>query len=139
MLNLSYFSPAFNCSAGFLMKPIRLIQSLGMVSYSIKNNREEISMESEQYVSKEQIQKALSSEGFKESAVEGRLMLAEMILKAAAGYRNSCTEEAFMSRFPLLKKDRTPNKLGRKFLCSIFYNHSNRKPECFELIQAFRR
>ena len=73
------------------------------------------------------------------SAEEGRLMLAELLLKAGAGCYNSHTEEGFLMGFGLLKKDRTPNKRGRKFLCSMLYNHSNTKPEYFHLMQKTRR
>lgn len=69
---------------------------------------------------------------------EGRLMLAELILKAGAGSYNSHTEESFLKGFDLLKKDRTPNKKGARFLCSVFYNHSNRKPIAFKLMQQYR-
>ena len=68
-----------------------------------------------------------------------RLMLAELLLKSAAGYRSSHTEEGFMRAFKLLKSDRTPNKRGREFLCSMFYTHSNNKPECYHLMGKYRR
>lgn len=70
---------------------------------------------------------------------EGRLMLAELLLKAGAGYYNSHTEEGFMRSFGLLTKGRTPNKRGRLFLCSMLYTHSNHKPEYFHLMQEHRQ
>jgi len=70
---------------------------------------------------------------------EGRLMLAELLLKAGAGFYNSHTEEGFMCAFGLLTKTRAPNKRGRLFLCSMFYAHSNNKPKCFHLMQEYRR
>ena len=69
---------------------------------------------------------------------ECRLSLVELIAKAAAGYRNSHTEENFMRAFKLLKSDRTLNKRGRKFTCSMIYKHSNKKAEIHGLIEKFR-
>ena len=56
---------------------------------------------------------------------EGRLMLVELLVKAGAGFMNSYTEEAFMSEFRLLKKDRTLNTHGRRFLKCMLYSSSN--------------
>lgn len=95
-------------------------------------------MQSEIIVSPEAIQKEIDRLGFKMCASEGRLMLAELLLKAGAGYYNSHTEEAFVRSFGLMQKDRTPNKSGRQFLCSMLYNHSNRQPLYFELMQQYR-
>ena len=95
-------------------------------------------MQSEKIVSPEAIQRAIESLGFKACANEGRLMLAELLLKAGAGYYNSHTEEAFVRVFNLMQKDRTPNKRGRQFLCAMLYNHSNRQPLYFELMQQYR-
>ena len=60
---------------------------------------------------------------------EGRLMLVELLVKAAAGFYNSSTEEGYMSEFRMLKKDRTLNKHGRMFICSMLYKHSNNKSD----------
>lgn len=90
------------------------------------------------YVLDVEIEIQLDSLGFRMHAGEGRLMLAELLLKAGAGYYNSHTEELFLKSFGLLKKDRTPNKPGRKFLCSMFYNHSNKRPESFALMTHYR-
>lgn len=82
---------------------------------------------------------ALESEGFKiYSADEGRLMLAELILKAQAGYYNSHTEELFMHRMDVLKKDRTPNSIGKKFLLAMFYAPSHRRPEAYSAMKIYR-
>lgn len=56
---------------------------------------------------------------------EGRLLLTELLVKANAGMRNSHTEEEFMSSFHMLKRDRTLNIHGRKFIASMLYKHSN--------------
>jgi len=70
---------------------------------------------------------------------ELRLSLFELLLKASAGYRNSHTEEGFMGMFDLLKKDRTLNSKGRKFILSIAYKHSNNKADIFCYIDRFRK
>jgi len=67
-----------------------------------------------------------------------RLSLVELISKAAAGYRNSNTEEGFMRMFGLLKADRTLNKKGRLFVLSIIYKHSGKKADIHGLISKFR-
>ena len=69
---------------------------------------------------------------------EGRLMLLELISKAGAGYYNSHTEELFLNSFGLLKKDRTPNKQGLKFIMSMVYEHSNQRPLAYRLMQTYR-
>ncbi len=84
------------------------------------------------------IKETLDKYGLVQCVGDGRLMLAELILKAAAGYRNSYTEEKFMNSFNLLRKDRTLNKNGSQFLCSMFYNHSNKKPQAFNLMKEYR-
>ena len=96
-------------------------------------------MNSKEIVSDRDIAQSLSVLGFDICANEGRLMLSELLLKAGAGYYNSHTEEAFMKSFNLLKQDRTPNKNGRVFLCSMLYTHSNRRPMYFELMQKHRQ
>lgn len=70
---------------------------------------------------------------------ERRLHLAELLLKAGAGYRNSHTEEAFLRPFNLLTQARIPNKKGRAFLCEMFYAASNSRPEAYELMRTFRK
>lgn len=86
------------------------------------------------------ITSALDAEGFRDyNQDEGRLYLAELMLKAQAGYYNSHTEELFLSRIDVMKKDRTPNLLGRKFLCSMFYSHSNKRPEAYESMTSYRK
>lgn len=69
---------------------------------------------------------------------ECRLCLAELMLKAAAGYRNGHTEEEFMRHCEVLKKDRTPNRYGKHFLKLMYYTHSNNKPEAYYLMQKYR-
>lgn len=97
-------------------------------------------MRSEYIVSDADIAQSLSMAGFdRTTAEEGRLMLAELMLKAGAGFRSSHTEEIFLGDFKLLKKDRTPNKKGRKFLCSMLYTHSNGRPDYYKLMQKYRR
>ena len=69
---------------------------------------------------------------------EGRLMLTELAVKANAGSYNSHTEEGFLSEFDLLKKDRTLNKFGRQFICSMLYKHSNNKSDFVRHSETYR-
>lgn len=90
-------------------------------------------------ISKNIISSGLDRTGFDQHTVEeGYLMLLELISKAGAGYRNSHTEELFLSWCLMLKKDRTPNKRGRDFIMSMVYASSNKKPFCFELMKSHR-
>jgi hypothetical protein len=73
---------------------------------------------------------ALEHNGFDNTtASEGRLMVTELAVKANAGCYNSHTEEALLSTIGLLKRDRTLNKFGRNFICSMLYKHSNNKSD----------
>jgi hypothetical protein len=96
-------------------------------------------MDSEQIVTDEQLVKWSKASGFYHCTGFLRLSLLELISKAAAGYRNSYTEENFMAGFCLLKADRTLNVRGRKFVCSMVYTYSHNRPECFDLMQKFRK
>lgn len=98
-----------------------------------------VSMETEEILSSEEITSALDDWRWTCNAEEGRLMLAELLIKAGAGYYNSHTEEGFMRKFRMLKKDRTPNKRGRVFLCSMLYMHSNRRSEYYRLMEKYRQ
>ena len=96
-------------------------------------------MESKEIITDDQIENRLQLGGWwKTSIDEGRLMILELASKANAGYYNSCTEESYLRGFDLTKKDRTLNKKGRKFVCSMVYKHSCNKPDSFELMQKFR-
>jgi hypothetical protein len=90
-------------------------------------------------VQNQHMEKALSDYMPDTTIIKGRLILAELILKASAGYYNSHTEEAFLGRFSILKADRTPKINGRRFLCGMFYKHSGLKPEAFYLINKYRK
>ena len=72
------------------------------------------------------------------SVESGRLMLLELISKAGAGYYNSHTEEGFLKAMKVLKRDRTPNKKGRIFICEMVYKHSSLKAPVYELIEKYR-
>ena len=69
---------------------------------------------------------------------EGRLMLLELMVKAYK-YRNSHTEEAYLSCFKVLNKDRTINAKGRKFLVDMLYKHSNNKSLFVSLSNEWRK
>lgn len=96
-------------------------------------------MNSHELISDESIEKELAGLRFDRSVGEGRLMLAELLLKAGAGFYNSHTEEEFLKKYQLLTRDRKPNKKGRMFLCSMLYTHSNNRPEYFNLMLAHRK
>ena len=96
-------------------------------------------MKSKDIIPAADIEHYLKEWGWEKCVAEGRLMLLELISKAGAGYYNSHTEEGFMNSFGLLKKDRMPNRKGMKFINSMVYNHSNYRPESFELMKKFRR
>lgn len=96
-------------------------------------------MNTKEIISDEKIERCLEECGFHDYEIDdGRLVLLELISKASAGYKNSYTEENFLNSFGLLKNDRTPNKHGRKFIMSMVYASSNRKPFCFGAMQEFR-
>lgn len=86
-----------------------------------------------------EISKALSDWNWTVEPSEGRLMLAELLIKSGAGYKSSYTEEGFMREFNLLKKDGTPNRRGFRFLCSVIYQHSNLRSDFYHLSEKYRQ
>lgn len=84
------------------------------------------------------VKESLMYSGIDANTDEGVLLLAELLLKANAGYYNSHTEEIFLRQFNILRKDRTATRTGRKFLVDVFYNHSNKKPLAFNLMRDYR-
>jgi hypothetical protein len=95
---------------------------------------------SNELITEEHLYQELANSGFTgTNAYEGRLILVELAVKANAGYRNSHTEERFLSAFRLLKKDRTLNKFGRKFICSMFYSPSLKKSKFVIYSEMYRR
>ena len=101
-------------------------------------------MESKKIISDDEIRRNLISAGYTFNADnycvdEGRLILTELLTKASAGYALGHTENNYLRLFCLLKKDRTPKKLGRMFLCAMISSTSNRKPEIHNLIKKFRK
>lgn len=96
-------------------------------------------MESKKIITDNEIEIRLQLGGWwKTSIDEGRLMLLELLSKAGAGFYNSHTEESYLAGFGVIKKDRTPNKKGRKFMCEMLYKHSNNRPDCLELMLKYR-
>lgn len=96
-------------------------------------------MESKEIITDEQIKINLENNGWHETSVdEGRLMLVELLSKSGAGCYGSYTESGFLSAFKLTKKDRTPNKKGREFICSMVYKHSHNRPEIVNLALEHR-
>lgn len=75
---------------------------------------------------------ALKKNGFNSDCAEyGKLMLAQLMVKAAAGFYNSYTEENFMSEFGFISKRRSINKRGAKFLKEFIYASSCKKPPIY--------
>lgn len=95
-------------------------------------------METHELISDSEIEFNLVRFDWECNADEGRLMLLELISKAGAGFYNSHSEESFMNSFNLLRKDRTPNKLGLRFIASMVYASSNKRADCFKLMQMYR-
>ena len=96
-------------------------------------------MTSKEIITDDEIEFRLQFTGWWKTGLdEGRLMVLELVSKAAAGFYNSSTEESFMKGFELLKKDRTLNKKGRKFVCSMVYKHSCNRPDCVDLMLKHR-
>lgn len=97
-------------------------------------------MDSKEIITNDEIEQKLKSSGFNNCCTEeGRLVIAELLVKAGAGCYNSHTEEAFLRACNLMQRNRQPNKRGRRFLCSMFYAHSNNRPEAYSLMDIFRR
>ena len=86
-----------------------------------------------------QIKQALHCNGWDCSVDEGRLMALELLCKAAAGFYNSRTEEGFLAQLGLTTKARKPNAKGFKFICDMVYASSNKKPDCYALMQNHRQ
>lgn len=89
-------------------------------------------------VSSSSVERNAERFGFTITPEDGFLMLLELLSKAGAGYYNSHTEELFLKSFGLMKKDRTPNKLGLKFIHKMVYASSNKKPVCFGMMEKYR-
>jgi hypothetical protein len=97
-------------------------------------------MKNKDIVSDSLIEVAIKRSGFTgRTNDECRLCLLELLVKAMAGCRNGHTEESFLAYFQLMKKDRTPNWLGRKFIMSMVYASSNNRPISFGLMKEYRK
>ena len=96
-------------------------------------------MDSKEFLTDEKLQHAFDYNGWgKNDLGELRLIALELALKANASYYSSHTEEGALRMLGLLKKDRTLNKKGRGFVAAMIYNHSSKRPECFELMLKHR-
>lgn len=75
---------------------------------------------------KREIHEVFKKYGFGYTLEQSCLSYCEYMLKKASGYALSHTENlAFNGVRALVKKDKTPTKLGFKFLCNVYYKHSN--------------
>ena len=95
-------------------------------------------VDSREFIFDQHIKDALDRDGWGKSADEGRLMLVELMSKAMAGYYMSYTEGRFLACFNLLRKDNSPSSLGRQFIHSMMYTHSNKKSLFCELSNTYR-
>jgi len=95
-------------------------------------------MDSREFIFDEHIKEALDRDGWGLSADNGRLMLVELMTKVSAGYYISYTEGRFLACFNLLRKDKSISSLGRQFLHSMLYEHSNRQSLFCELSNKYR-
>lgn len=84
------------------------------------------------------IEFSIKRNGWDKSTEEGRLMLAELIIKAGAGYRNSHTEEELLTACEVLTKSRKPRKYASRWLCCMCYAPSNKKSEFHRLSEIYR-
>lgn len=97
-------------------------------------------MKASELITDEEILTAIKKSGFTGRTFEEcRLCLLELIVKAGAGYYNSSTKESFLSRFGLLKLNRTANKKGRKFIMSMIYASSNNRAYSYGLMNKYRK
>lgn len=81
---------------------------------------------------------ALDGLGFVISTYEARLLLVELMVKVSAGSYVSHTEQLFLDNMKVMKKDRTPNKRGFRFLREMLYKSSNQISEFAELSKSYR-
>lgn len=85
------------------------------------------------------VSKKCFNDGVERTADELKLFLLETLVKTSCGYRNGYTEELFLGKFNLLKKDRTPNIKGRRFIMQMLYAPSCRRPPIYNIIKEYRR
>ena len=75
-----------------------------------------------------QIQEHAIKIGFGGCTAENVLTYCELMLKHGAGYAVSHTEGLLLKSIvspKLVGADRKPTKVGMRFLCAVYYKHSN--------------
>lgn len=78
--------------------------------------------------------------GFEYCEEYSALNFCEIMLKKCAGYAVSYTEgKLFRSMPEMVNKNLKPSKLGMRFLCSVYYKHSNLKSDGCEWSNKFKR
>ena len=76
----------------------------------------------------DQIQEQAIKINFGGDTAENVLTFCELMLKHGAGYAVSYTEGLLLKSIVLPKligADRKPTKIGMRFLCEVYYKHSN--------------
>lgn len=77
--------------------------------------------------------------GFDHCKEEAALNFCEILIKFTAGYAVSYTEGQFLMSMPEFRnKNGKPSRLAMKFLCSVYYKHSNLKSDGCEWANKFR-
>ena len=75
-----------------------------------------------------QIQEQAIKIDFGGNTAENTLRFCELMLKHGSGYAVSYTENLLLKAMitpKLVGADRKPTKMGMKFLCEVYYKHSN--------------
>lgn len=77
--------------------------------------------------------------GFNHCIEAATLNFCEILIKFTAGYSVSYTEGKFLRSLPKFRnKNGKPSRLAMKFLCSVYYKHSNLKSDGCEWSNKFR-
>lgn len=90
-------------------------------------------------LSDKEIEVALTKYNWDCTIDEGRLMALELLSKASAGFYSSSTEEGFLGCLGLMTKSRKPNSKGFKFICSMVYASSCKRPPCYDIMTRKRK
>lgn len=67
---------------------------------------------------------------FEHCKEQASLNFCEILLKRCSGYAVSYTEGKLLASMPeMINRNMKPSKLALRFLCSVYYKHSNLKPD----------
>ncbi|MEL7309552.1 MAG: hypothetical protein AAGK05_17995 [Pseudomonadota bacterium] len=87
---------------------------------------------------KSKVRAALDKWRWRCDAEEGMLMLLELMVKVQNGYYISHTESGFLSEMNVMTKSKTPNSMGKSFMCYMIYASSNNRPPSFDMMREYR-